>query len=109
MCRKAFSSPASAYAVVESDSFEWLCGEDLLTSYYSKDGAGLQFCSLCGSTLCGIVNGKAHGVTLGCVDGDPQVSIDMHIFVASKAAWDVIPEGVPQFDEWPPSHGSKDA
>ncbi len=109
MCRKAFSSAASAYAVVNPDSFEWLSGEDLLTSYESRAGAGLQFCSRCGSTLCGIVDGTVHGVTLGCVDGDPDVSIDMHIFVGSKASWDVIPAGVAQFEEWPPSVGSTDA
>ena len=46
--------------------------------------------------------GKVHGVALGCVDGDPQVEIGMHIFVGSKAAWEVIPEGAIQFDEGPP-------
>ncbi|MGB5717498.1 MAG: GFA family protein [Gammaproteobacteria bacterium] len=109
MCRKAFSSPASAYAVVEPESFEWLSGEDLLTSYESKHGAGLQFCSICGSTLCGTVDGKVHGVTLGCVDGDPGISIGMHIFVGSKASWEVIPEGAPQYEEWPPSGESNGA
>jgi len=109
MCRKAFSSPASAYALVDSESFEWLSGEIFLTSYESIDGCGLQFCSICGSTLCGIVEGRVHGVTLGCVDGDPVVSIGMHIFVGSKASWEVIPEGVPQFEEWPPLGEPKDA
>ena len=57
-------------------------------------GFGLQFCSRCGSTLCGIYRGEVHGVTLGCVNGDPQVEIGQHIFVGSKAAWEILPEGV---------------
>lgn len=108
MCRKAFSSSASAYALVDPELFEWLSGESLLTSYESIAGGGLQFCSICGSTLCGIVEDRVHGVTLGCVDGDPDVSIGMHIFVGSKASWDVIPEGVPQFEGRPPLGGPGD-
>ena len=101
-CRKAFSAQASAYALVEPDDFQWLSGQDLLTSYVGKHGFGLQFCSKCGSTLCGIYNGKVHGVTLGCLNGNPDVRIGRHIFVGSKASWEVMPEGVLQYDEGVP-------
>ena len=50
-CRKAFSSQASAYALVEPDEFQWTAGAGLLTNYQSEQGFGLQFCSRCGSTL----------------------------------------------------------
>ncbi len=101
-CCKAFSAQASAYALVEPGSFSWVCGEELLTSYVGKNGAGKQFCSKCGSTLCGIVNGKIHGVTLGTLNDDAVVKLERHIFVASKAAWEVIPHGVLQYDSFPP-------
>jgi hypothetical protein len=97
-CRKAFSSQASAYAEVAPGAFQWLSGRDLLTTYESKQGFGLQFCSRCGSTLCGTYQGAVHGITLGCVNGDPEVEIGRHIFVGSKAAWEIIPDGVVQFD-----------
>ena len=102
-CRKAFSSQASAYALVDPSAFNWATGEDLLTSYVGDHGAGLRFCSKCGSTLCGVVDGIVHGITLGCVDGDPEIEIGQHIFVGSKAAWEVIPEGVPTFEGRPPN------
>ncbi|MDH5229661.1 MAG: GFA family protein [Gammaproteobacteria bacterium] len=101
MCRKAFSAQASAYALVDSGEFKWLTGETLLSNYESTNGAGLQFCSKCGSTLCGTYQGKVHGVTLGCVDGDPDVTLKRHIFVGSKASWEIIPDGVTQYDKWP--------
>lgn len=104
MCRKAFSSQASAFARINPDDFTWLSGENLLSIYESKTGAGIQFCSKCGSTLCGTNKGKVMGVTLGCVEGDPKIEIGKHIFVGSKAAWEVIPEGVPQYEEWPPEN-----
>ena len=105
-CRKAFSSQASAYALVDPTEFNWLTGEELLTEYASVQGFGLQFCSRCGSTLCGVFEGAVHGVTLGCINGDPHVEIGQHIFVGSKASWEVIPDGVTTFDEAPTSSPS---
>jgi hypothetical protein len=101
-CRKAFSAQASAYAEVEPGTFQWLSGQDLLTSFESNQGFGLQFCSRCGSTLCGTYGGDVHGITLGCVNGDPEIEIGHHIFVGSKAAWEVLPQGVTMYEEGPP-------
>ena len=101
-CRKAFSSQASAYALVNPSDFKWISGMELLTSYVGSHGFGLQFCSKCGSTLCGIANDVVHGVTLGCVNGNPEIEIGRHIYVGSKAKWEIIPKGVPQFNEAAP-------
>jgi len=102
-CRKAFSSQASAYAEVTPGTFTWLSGKELLTTYESDQGFGHQFCSRCGSTLCGVYEGDVHGITLGCTNGDPGVEIGMHIFVGSKAPWEVLPEGATQFKKAPPT------
>jgi hypothetical protein len=104
-CRKAFSSQASAYALVEPEEFRWLSGESLLTDYVGDHGAGLKFCSKCGSTLCGIVGGIIHGVTLGCVNGDPKIELGRHIYVGSKASWETIAEGIRQYPEGSPENG----
>lgn len=103
-CRKAFSSQASAYALVKPAEFSWQAGESLLTSYVGKHGFGLQFCSQCGSTLTGVFNDQVHGVTLGCVNGDPEIVLSRHIFVGSKASWELIAEGVQQYQEGPPAN-----
>jgi hypothetical protein len=50
--------------------------------------------------LCGTHDGKVHGVTLGCVDGDPGVQIEQHLFVGSRAPWDHIGGSAPQFETW---------
>jgi len=96
-CRKAFSSQASAYALVHPEEFTWTRGKHLLTAYESKSGSGLLFCSQCGSTLVGTADGIIHGVTLGCIDGDTGVEIEAHIFVDSKASWEILPEGIKAF------------
>ena len=101
-CRKAFSSQASAYAVVDPEHFKWKSGENQLTLYQNQHGFGLQFCKVCGSTLCGTFNGQVHGVALGCINGDPEIEIGRHIFVGSKAKWELMPNDVLQYDESPP-------
>ena len=100
-CRKAFSAQASAAAFVDSGSFSWLSGEALLTSYVGEHGYGLQFCKQCGSTLSTVYKGEVIQVTLGCVNGDPDIQIGQHIYVGSKASWEVMPEGVIQFERGP--------
>ncbi len=100
-CRKAFSSQASAAANVDPERFRWVSGEDLLTSYVGEHGFGISFCGNCGSTLCTTFQGCVYQITLGCVNGDPGVSIDRHIFVGSKASWEIIPEGVLAFEQGP--------
>ena len=102
-CRKAFSAQASAYAAVDPNDFVWQKGESLLTFFSTDEGIGLQFCSKCGSTLCGVYDGKVHGITLGCLNGDPDIEIGKHIYVGSKASWEVIPAGVLQYKEAAPT------
>lgn len=102
-CRKAFSSQASAYADVDADDFKWIQGEDLLTTYMSNGSYGLQFCSQCGSALCGLFEGRVHGITLGCLNEDPEIEIGVHIYVGSKAAWEVLPDNVVKFEEGAPT------
>ena len=100
-CRKAFSGSGSAYAEVEPGSFSWQRGRENLSRYETAPGWGLSFCRTCGTTLCGTRDGDVHGVTLGSVDGDPGVEIEMHIFVGSKAPWDHIGGTAPRFEKLP--------
>ena len=101
-CRKAFSAQASSYALVNPSEFHWVSGETFLTSYVNQAGFGLQFCKRCGSTLCGIYQGEIHGITLGCLNEDPEIEIGRHIFVGSKASWELIPAGVTQYEAHAP-------
>jgi hypothetical protein len=101
-CRKAFSGASSAYAEVCAPQFHWLTGESLLTVYGNPSVWAIGFCSVCGSTLCGFHADAVHGITLGTVNGDPGVTIVRHLFVGSRASWDVIGGTAPRFDEQAP-------
>lgn len=101
-CRKAFSAQANAYALIDPGSLTWTRGEDLLTAFPADSDVGKRFCRVCGSTLCGVVDGMVHGITLGCLDNDEGIEIEAHIYVGSKASWEVIPDGAPAFETIPP-------
>ena len=102
-CRKAFSSQSSSVAFLDPGDFRWVLGSSNLKSYVGKHGYGYQFCKNCGSTLSIVFHNEIIGVTLGCVNGDPEVEIGMHVYVGSKAAWETLPEGVLQYQEGPPN------
>jgi hypothetical protein len=42
-------------------------------------------------------------VPMGSFDDDPGARPQAHIYVASKAPWDVIADELPRFDEAPPA------
>ncbi|MFO0635773.1 MAG: GFA family protein [Nannocystaceae bacterium] len=101
-CRKIFSGAGSAYAEIAPGSLVWIAGADECTRYATSAGWGLNFCRTCGTTLCGLAGEEIHGVTLGSIDGDPGVQIEMHLFVSSKAPWDHIGGDAPQYAEHAP-------
>jgi len=58
---------------------------------------GTYFCSKCGSHLAGTYKGDIGWVTLGCVDGKPDIKVEKHIFMCSKASWEMNPDTVRQY------------
>jgi hypothetical protein len=56
----------------------------------------------CGSSLFGAEwpEGDEVAIRLGSLDGDPGIRPQFHLFVASRAPWDEIPDdGLPRYDE----------
>ncbi len=63
----------------------------------------MGFCPRCGSKLCGVFKEQIVCVSLGSLDDTADVRIDEHIFVGSKARWDIIGGDAPQFEERNPA------
>ncbi|MEM7215242.1 MAG: GFA family protein [Pseudomonadota bacterium] len=103
MCRKAHGAVFRTRAEVLASDFEWLSGDNLVTSYESSPGEHRTFCSVCGSNLITRFDNSSdiYGFPLGTLDDDPGCSPSMHVFVGSKAAWHHITDDLPQWDEVP--------
>lgn len=103
ICRRATGSAYGAYGGVELARFKWTRGEDRLREFIATDSLRKYFCSICGSTLASLHRSWPEFIylSLGCIDGSPELSIGYHQFVASKASWVTLPDGVRQFEAWP--------
>ena len=107
MCRKAHGAAFGTYAAVRAENFRIVAGEELILRYKSSPGVERTFCSRCGSTL-QFISQKNAGiidVALGVLDDDPGIRVPHHIFVASKAPWFEITDGLPQYPEGSPKPG----
>ena len=90
---------------MRQEDFRLLSGEELISVYRTEGKTARAFCSVCGSSLFGghWPDGPEVSVRLGSLDGDPGIRPQYHSFVASKAAWDEIPDdGLERYDGPPP-------
>ena len=97
-CRRFSGSSASAMAGIPLDEFHVLHGADAIKRYTKTQHTVLAFCTHCGASLYAEKpqRGMLH-LRLGTLDEAPSLRPQFHSYVASKAAWDVICDGLPQY------------
>jgi hypothetical protein len=102
-CRKQTGTFGTTSLRVRSESIRLLAGEGLLGTWQPAPDAGIKvFCTRCGSSLFGgqWPDGPIVSVRMGCVDADPGVRPERHIYTASAAPWFPVPDdGLPRFEE----------
>ena len=103
-CRQAQGGPVATNIPVESTSFSFVRGEELLQCYESSPGKIRAFCKVCGSpvfskreALPGVVRVRA-GLLTGAVD----TTLAFHAFTQSKASWWPIEPGLPTYADGAP-------
>jgi len=102
LCRKVTGSSANAALKVDLAQLTWSDGEDLVRKYESESGFKSHFCSLCGSPLPNLTaNDSAWWVPVGLLEDDAELELGAHLFVGSRASWDVIADAGAHFDEMP--------
>jgi hypothetical protein len=100
MCRKAHGAAFGTYSSVARGDFVLLGGAESVRSYRSSPKVTRTFCGTCGATLQWITDDRPDrvDVAIGTLDDDPGIRPALHIFVASKAPWYEIADGLPQHD-----------
>jgi hypothetical protein len=79
-------------------------GEDKVSWFQSSDKARRGFCSICGSSLFWDPLFRDWiGVAMGSLDDPTGTRLHVHIFIADKGDYYEIADGVPQFEQVPPS------
>ncbi|RLA02912.1 MAG: GFA family protein [Gammaproteobacteria bacterium] len=102
-CRRTHGAAFASYATVQRKDFTYLTGESELKHYPSSVQHERVFCSNCGSNIMFIAEDEPseYFITMGSIDGDPDLPTAYHIFVASKAPWYEITDNLKQFDTNP--------
>ena len=97
-CRASSGSAFSAFAGIRKEKLQLTCDEESISKFRKNEDNVIYFCRHCGSWLFSIVrNGEFAHVRLGILIDDPSIRPTFHIFVGSKAPWDTICDGLPQF------------
>ena len=98
-CRRATGSAFKPFAGIERCELRIISGEDDLLIYGEKLTHDVR-CKLCGSLLYSVVREGAYvHVAMGTLIDVPSIRPTKHIFVASRAPWFEICDGLPQFVE----------
>lgn len=102
LCRKVTGSSANAAFRISCDQFEWIKGSENISEFISQGGFKSHFCTTCGSPLPNLTaNDRAYWVPVGLLEAAGQLEVVAHLFVGSKAGWDVIADSGEYFDEMP--------
>lgn len=102
VCRKATGSAFSTTLLVPEMGFQWLRGEELVTTYTKEGGYRLDFCSKCGSPVPNMFRGfPLFSVPVGSIEGKPDIAVTVHLHLRSRARWDKASLDGRHFDEMP--------
>jgi len=108
-CRKASGAAFAPEMLCRHADLRWLTGEALVREYeapllHTPPAYRRAFCATCGSPLpCGIAGTIYANVPTGVLDDDPGTRPFRHAFVAQRACWHEITDGLPQHDGRPPT------
>lgn len=94
-------SGGCAICLSSGADFEWKSGQDQIQLYAKETGYGKGFCRTCGSQVPAANDDQStYWIPAGLLDQqDPGIKVGAHIFVGSKASWDVIGDTGIQFTE----------
>jgi hypothetical protein len=103
-CRRSRSAAHTTNLFAKVEDFAFTRGEQLVAQYKVPEALrfGVAFCARCGGD---VPRASARGffvIPAGCLDTDPGIRPQAHIFVGSKAPWHEITDEITQFAEMSP-------
>lgn len=103
-CRKAQGSAYVAVSPIQSAKFRIVAGAGLLKEYRAIPHKARVFCSHCGSPIYSARDDlpEIKRLRLGTVETPVECRKAYHIFAGSKANWERITDGLPQYEGFKP-------
>jgi len=102
LCRKVTGAAANAAFRIVADQFAWISGSVQIREFVTESGFKSHFCITCGSPVPNLTNNdSAYWIPAGLLEESSELELVAHLYVASRASWDVIADVGEQFDEMP--------
>ncbi|MBX2837679.1 MAG: GFA family protein [Gammaproteobacteria bacterium] len=103
ICRKLTGAAFAAYGGISKDYFDWVSGEELLATFSPTPDTKRFSCSVCGSFLVTthVDDPEYIFISLGSLDGEPNIEMQYHQFTKSKVKWCVIDDRLKKYSAWP--------
>jgi hypothetical protein len=104
-CRRLHGAAFATFAGVAKTEFRYVSGETDLKIYKSSADHDRVFCTECGSNILVALEAEPDDlyVSMGTVNGNPDLPPGYHIYAGSKAPWPEINDDLPQYDAEPPA------
>lgn len=91
LCRKQSGASSNTATIVSAENFNWLSGQEHISSWLKDTGFRSDFCSKCGSPVPNSLRSTPYyWIPIGLVDDEQELETAAHVFVDSKASWEVI-------------------
>ena len=99
-CRRSTGSSFSVFGGIVDDDLTIIKGSDRLIRVSKSEDTEGAFCGTCGTSIYGSKPklGLTH-IAYGRLNEAPSLLPQVHIYTGSKARWDIISDGLPQYEE----------
>jgi hypothetical protein len=102
LCRKVTGSSANAAFRIAADQFKWISGSGQIREFITESGFKSHFCETCGSPVPNLTsNDDAYWIPAGLLEETAALELVAHLYLGSKASWDVIADVGEHFAEMP--------
>jgi len=102
LCQKQGGSTSNTAAIIGTEHFRWIAGQEIISSWTKETGFRSDFCSSCGSPVPNpLRNTPYYWVPAGLLENAGPLEIDVHVYVGSKAHWDILPPTGAQYETSP--------
>lgn len=102
LCRRQGGSLSNTATIVPNDSFRWLHGVDLISSWQKESGLRADFCSICGSPVPNPLRKMpCFWVPAGLLEDGQDLEVVAHLCLASRASWASLPRQGACYDDLP--------
>ena len=99
-CRKQGGSASNTATIVGANQIVWHAGQNLITKFKHVTGFNSHFCSVCGSPVPNkLRDDDLVWVPAGLLEQSENLEIVAHLFVGSKAHWEIIKNLAKQYNQ----------